>query len=456
MPKAKTIGTDLTQGSILRLLLIFVLPIFFTNLIQQFYNIVDVIVIGQFAGSEGTVGVSTGGEVINLLTFVSMGFSSAAQVYISQLYGVRDHKKIRETIGTLLCLMGLLSLVFMVLSMLLCTPVLRLMNTPVEALSQSHDYMMITALGMPFIFGYNAVCGILRGMGESKRPLEFIAISATANIFLDLFFVAVLDMRSAGTAWATLLSQFAAFAASLAFMYRKREHFQFDFKLRSFTMKKTHLKVLIELGIPLAASSTFIHLSQLYCNAQVNTFGLVASAVNSVGNKVVRFANIITSSINTGAAAMIGQNLGARKFDRVKKITYIALALASVMALLNCTVCVFAPTAVFRAFSSDPAVIDAGVPFMHISVITFLLSAWQGPYNGVVTGSGHARLSFVIGMLDGVVLRIGISLFLANVMGMGVYGYYYGNALARLAPCVICTWYFYSGRWTRRKLLSEG
>ena len=92
---------------------------------------------------------------------------------------------------------------------------------------------------------------------------------------------------------------------------------------------------------------------------------------------------------------------------------------------------------------------------MHISVITFLLSAWQGPYNGVVTGSGHAKLSFVIGMLDGVVLRIGISLFLANVMGMGVYGYYYGNALARLAPCVICTWYFYSGRWAKRKLLSE-
>ena len=455
MPKAKTIGTDLTQGNILRLLLIFVLPIFFTNLIQQFYNIVDVIVIGQFAGSEGTVGVSTGGEVINLLTFVSMGFASAAQVYISQLYGVRDHEKIRETIGTTLSLMGLCSLVFMALSMLFCRPLLTLMNTPAEALAQSYDYMMVTALGMPFIFGYNAVCGILRGMGESKRPLEFIAISATANIFLDLFFVAVLGMKSAGTAWATVLSQIAAFAASLVFMYRKRAHFQFDFKLRSFAMKKAHLKVLIELGVPLAASSTFIHLSQLYCNAQVNAFGLVASAVNSVGNKVVRFANIITSSINTGAAAMIGQNLGARKFDRVKKVTYIALALAFVMALLNCAVCVFVPTVVFRAFSSDPAVIEAGVPFMHISVITFLLSAWQGPYNGVVTGSGHAKLSFVIGMLDGVVLRIGISLFLANVMGMGVYGYYYGNALARLAPCVICTWYFYSGRWAKRKLLSE-
>lgn len=169
MPKAKTIGTDLTQGNILRLLLIFVLPIFFTNLIQQFYNIVDVIVIGQFAGSEGTVGVSTGGEVINLLTFVSMGFASAAQVYISQLYGVRDHEKIRETIGTTLSLMGLCSLVFMALSMLFCRPLLTLMNTPAEALGQSYDYMMVTALGMPFIFGYNAVCGILRGMGESKR-----------------------------------------------------------------------------------------------------------------------------------------------------------------------------------------------------------------------------------------------------------------------------------------------
>lgn len=455
MARERKIGMNLTEGPILSTLCVFILPIFMTNLVQQFYNMVDVMVAGLYVGNAGTVGVSTGGEIVSLLTFVSMGFSNGAQVYISQLYGQENHKKIKETIGTSLSLMILMSLVFLVLSMAFCRPALRILNTPEEAMGQSYDYMMITALGLPFIFGYNAVCGILRGMGEARRPFFFVLVSAVANIFLDILFVAALGMGAAGTAWATVIAQIAAFAAAILFMYRKREHFDFDFRLRSFAMKAEHVKVLMELGVPLAASTTFIHLSQLYCNAQINSFGLVDSTVNGIGNKVVRFANLITSSINTGASTMIGQNLGAKKYDRAKKTVYVSMGLAAAMGLLNCGFCVFAPRAVLRLFTTDPAVIEAGVTFMHISVITFLLAAWQGPYQAMVTGAGHARLNFIVGVLDGVILRIGISIVLAKGFSLGVIGYYYGNALARLAPCVICMAYFYSGRWKTRMLLAE-
>lgn len=455
MAKENKIGLNLTEGNILKMLLVFILPIFMTNLVQQFYNIVDVVIVGQYVGKTGTVGVSTGGEIVNLLTFVSIGFSGGAQVYISQLYGQNDHTRIRETIGTTLTLMFLMSVVFMVFSLLLCKPALGILNTPGEAMGQSYDYMMITALGLPFIFGYNAVCGILRGMGEAKRPFVFILISAVANIFLDLLFVAVFDMKAAGTAWATVIAQIAAFAAALVFMYQKRGHFQFDFKPASFLMKQEHVKILMELGVPLAASTTFIHLSQIYCNAHINAFGIIDSTVNGIGNKVVRFANLITSSINTGASTMIGQNLGARKYDRAKQTVYTSMGLAVIMGVLNCMLCVLAPKAVLRLFTADPEVIEAGVIFMRISVITFILAAWQGPYQAMVTGAGHAKLNFLVGMLDGVILRIGISVVLAEVLGWGVTGYYYGNALARLAPCVICTVYFYSGKWKSRELLAR-
>lgn len=453
--KGKKLGMDLTQGNISRQLLVFVLPIFLSNLVQQFYNMADVAIIGQFGGSTGTVGVSTGGEIVNFVTFVSMGFSNAVQVYISQLVGSGERGRIREATGTALTILTALSLCLMAATMLFCTPLLQLLNTPGEAMKDAYGYMMVTALGLPFIFGYNAICSILRAMGESRRPLEFILISAVSNVVLDVLFVVVLDMGSVGTAWATVIAQVAAMVASVVFMYRNKAHFYFDFKWESFRIKRKHALVLVKLGVPMAASSSMIHISQLYCNARINSFGIVASAVNSIGNKVVRFANIISTSINTGASAMIGQNIGAKKYDRVKEITYTASIIGFAMAAVNIALCVFAPRLYFRVFSSDPNVVEAGVPFMRISILTFILSAIHGPFNGVVNGSGNARLSFIVSMLDGVVLRIGISILLTDLLGFGVYGFYYGNALARLAPCVLCTAYFFSGKWKERKLLSE-
>lgn len=455
MTAEKRIGIDLTTGRILPVLLIFVLPIFLSNTIQQLYNAADLMIIGRFVGSEGTVGVSTGGEIVSLFTFVSNGFQNAVQVYVAQLAGKREEKKIRDTIGTALSFLTLVSLLLMLFTMIFCRVLLTLINTPPEAFEQAVDYMMITALGLPFIFGYNAVCGILCGMGESRRPLEFVTVAAVSNIFLDIFFVVFLKMGAAGTAWATVLAQFLAFGASLTFLYQKREQFGFEFKVSYFKIRKQHLVVLLKLGIPLAAQSAFIHLSQLYCAARVNQYGLVMSAVNSVGNKIVRLANIITTSLNAGTSALVGQNLGARKYIRVRHTVYTALVLGISLAAVNTLMAIFIPRQVFSVFSNDPEVIEYGVMYMHISIITFILSGLHGPFGGVVTGSGFSTLNFIMGMLDGVILRIGISLFLAEVVGVGVYGYFYGNALARLAPLFIASFYFFSGKWEKRKLLSE-
>jgi len=182
---------------------------------------------------------------------------------------------------------------------------------------------------------------------------------------------------------------------------------------------------------------------------------MVASATNSIGNKVVRFANLINNSINTGVAAMVGQNLGARQYDRAKQVVYTALRFSMTLAVINCIMALSVPRLLFGVFSSDAAVLDMGVTFMQISCVTFILSCWMGPFNAMVNGSGFAALNFAIGILDGVVLRISFSLFFDLVLGMGVYSYFWGNSLARLAPCVISSVYFFSGKWKERKLLGE-
>lgn len=389
------------------------------------------------------------------MTFIGNGFQNAIQVYIAQLSGKQEHKKIRDTVGTSLSFMLSFGLVLMAVIILLCSELLILINTPAKAYNQAWKYMMITALGLPFIFGYNAVCGILCGMGESKRPLEFIAIAAVTNVFLDLLFVAGFGMGADGTAIATVMAQMFAFAASIYFLYRKRTVFDFELKSAYFRIRTEHLTVLLQLGIPLAAQSALIHASQLYCSARVNQYGLVMSAVNSIGNKIVRLANILTTSMNAATSAMVGQNLGARKYERIYKVVYTAWGIGMVLAAINIVMALVIPRQVFSVFSNDPEVIEAGVSYMRISVLAFILAGVHGPFNGVVTGSGYSLLNFIMGMLDGVILRIGISLILADVVGMGVYGYFYGNALARVAPFIIAVAYFYSGKWKTRKLLSE-
>lgn len=168
------VGTNLTEGPIMSSLLLFAIPIVLTNLVQQLYSMVDLIVIGQYVGNIGTVGVNTGGEMADLVTPVAMGFSTAGQIYIAQLFGAKADRKIKQTVGTLLSFMMMISVALVFVAFFFHRTILELLNCPPEAMSQAANYMIITALGYPFIFGYNAVCGILRGMGESKRPLYFI------------------------------------------------------------------------------------------------------------------------------------------------------------------------------------------------------------------------------------------------------------------------------------------
>lgn len=449
------VGTDLTQGNITRTLLIFALPLLLSNIIQQLYNTVDLIIIGQYMGSTGTVGVSTGGEAASMFTFISMGFSSAGQIYVSQLHGRHDQVRIQGAIGTLLSFMLMISLIAAAICIFLGEPILRLMNTPQEAFVQAMNYMRITALGLPFVFGYNAICAILRGMGESKRPLLFVTIAAISNIFMDLLLVIVCRMEAAGTALATIIAQFASFAASVIFMLKRKQHFQFDFKWKSFAIQKEPFLIYMKLGIPYTLHSVFIHFSQIFCNSLINSYGLVASACNSVGNKITRFANILMNSITQASGTMVGQNLGAGKIERVQKTVKCSLTYAYIICVLNCALSVLCPRLIYGIFTTDQEVIKMGVAFLLINLITFVLSAWMGSFGAVVTGSGNAKINFIAGMLDGVLLRIGISLLCAYVLNMGVYGFFLGNALARLAPCVIYALYYLGGRWKTYKLLSD-
>lgn len=450
----KTVGKNLTEGPVLPLLISFAIPMVLTNVIQQLYSMVDLMVIGQYVGSVGTVAVSTGGELSDLMTPLASGFATAGQIYIAQLVGAGDSEKTKSVIRTLLTLMLTVSLAITVLAIVFSRQFLQILNCPEEAFQEALSYLLVTSIGMPFIFGYNAICAILRGMGESKRPLIFVGISATVNIFLDLLLVCVLKWDAFGTAVATVASQIGACLAAFYFLYKSREHVGLELKFSYLRMDKGDLKILFRLGIPQMVRVLCVQFSMLWVKSNINSYGLVASATYSVGNKVEKFMNLFIQGLDSAGGAMIGQNLGARKVDRVKeimrKMLVISLAIGVLVAILFLTV----PKLFYSVFTNDPEVIEYGVTYLRIMSVGCIVVAFSGVMKSISTGAGAAMLSLILGIMDGV-SRVLVCLFFAYVLLQGAESYFWGAALCQLLPGIIAMSYYLSGKWKTKKLLSE-
>ena len=451
----RKVGLDLTEGPLAKSLLVFASPIVLAALIQQLYSVVDLIIIGQYMGNTGTVGVSTGGEVADMVTPIATAFSTAGQIYIAQLIGAKKTEGVKSAIGSLLTLMMLLSLSFAAVSLVFVRGILTLLHCPEEAFSQAVNYQIITAIGIPFIFGYNAVCGILRGMGESKAPMTFILIAAVSNIVLDLLFVMVFQWEAAGTAIATVLAQLASFLAALLFLLRHKEQFGFVLKLSYFRANRHDLKIICSLGIPQAIRSSLVRLSMFWVNSQVNSFGLVISSVNSIGNKLQKFLDIFSSSIAQASAAMIGQNLGAGKKERAGRVVWVTLGSCLCIALAISALIVAFPRFAFGVFTQDEEVLAMADLYLKILVAHFIWSAVVSAFQSMVIGSGYASMNFAVGILDGIVCKIGLGILFGYAMKMGAVGFFIGTAWSRAIPAMICFAYYISGKWKTRKLLTE-
>lgn len=460
----RQVGRDLTSGPIMSSLLMFALPIVCTDLIQQLYSMVDLIIIGHFVGNVGTVGVNTGGEIADFLMPVATAFAAAGQIYIAQLAGAKKFEEQKSAIGTFITLMLAASLGFMVLTVVATDPILHLLNCPEIAMGQARAYMIITAVGLPFIYGYNAVCGVLRGMGESKRPLLFIIIAAVVNIFLDILLVAAFDLGAAGTAIATVFSQIASFAASFLYMYKRKETFAFELKLSYFKCDRHHMAVLLKLGLPQALRSVLVRASMMWVNSSVNACGDIASGTNGIGNKLQKFLEIFSASMSQASAAMVGQNLGAKKQDRARKAVLCTLLCSVSFGVVISAVIMIFPHQVFGVFTPDEAVQALGVYYIQMLAVHIIVSAVTSSFQSMVIGSGNAALNFVIGILDGVVCKVGLSLLFVYVIFqvtpetdwfMTTLGYFWGTGLSRVLPAFVCIAYFFSGKWKNLSLVSD-
>ena len=448
--KKETMVKDMTTGNVTMLLLSFALPLFVSNALQAVYNIVDMIVVGQFIGGAGMSAVSIGGDILNLLTFVAMGFSSAGQVLVARDVGSQRMDQVKKTIGTMFTFLLGISLLISVGCYFIRHDILRWLNTPAESYEFTLSYTVTCIVGLFFIYGYNIVSAILRGMGDSRRPFLFIAIAATLNIVLDIVFVAGCGMKVFGAALATVISQAGSFVISLIYLYRRKESFGFDFKLKSFRIEPVALKPLVALGIPMAIQSAAISLSKIVLMSWINLFGVVYSALAGVYNKINVVIGIVSNSFTAAGSTMVGQNLGAKQYDRVPKI----LKTVGFCTILISTVFTLGivgfQDSVYHLFTSDEAVLANAYILLIPIVLNFYGAATRSIAFSLINGSGNTKLNYAVAVLDGIISRIGIAALLGFAVKMGCQGFWYGDALAGFIPIVIGMCYYIS--WSKSKI----
>ena len=449
--KEKTLIKDYTRGNIPKQLLTFATPLFLSSLLQVVYNMVDMIIVGNVMGEVGLSAVSVGGDVSNFLTFFGMGFASAGQIIIAKYIGSGQREKVGRFIATMFSTLTAAAVLISAVCILLRRPILLLMNTPDEALTEALGYSTVCIIGLVFIYGYNTMSAVLRGLGDSKHPFVFISIAALLNVILDLLFVISFDMGATGAALATVISQGVSFLCCAVFLYVKRREVGFTVSASDFIkIDRAMLSDLTKLGLPMAIKFGSVQFSKLFVNSFINSYGVAVSAFAGVANKISSISNLISNSLNTAGSSMVSQNIGARKYSRVPKIALsIAVATFTIAITLSALTLTF-PEQIFGIFIEEEgrdSVMAIGMEYLPVAVLMFFGSACRAPANAIVNGSGNYRVNFATAILDGIVLRIGLSLLFGLTLDMKYIGFWLGDALAGFTPMVVGIFFYLSGKW---------
>lgn len=440
-----TLEKNLTEGSVVIQLIKFALPFMLSNLIQTLYNVADMVIVGNYTGTEGISGVNIGGQVTFIITNIVIGLSVGGTVVIAQYLGSGDRRGMSESIKTLITFLLVAAVVLTFTMILLADVILRLMQTPPEAYKQAKDYLDITLAGTIFIFGYNAFSAILRGMGDSKRPLIFVSIACIVNVFLDLLLVGVFDMAAAGAAYATVASQALSMIACI--VYLKRTGFEFDFKPSSFRFYKDRFFMLLKVGIPISVQNVITNFSFLVLTTIANGMGVSASAAVGIVGKYNGFAILPAIAVGSSVSAMVAQNMGAGMIDRAKKTFHTGFVLAFSVSLVVFVITQLIPGQILSLFGDDPEMIAAGVQYVRTFSLDYLIVPMTFCLNGIITGSGHTIISSVGGVMAAVGFRIPMAILMGLVLDKGLLGLGLAAPAASIGAGAILLVYYLSGKW---------
>lgn len=386
---------QITEGVIWKQLLIFFFPILFGTFFQQLYNTADAMIVGHFVGKQALAAVGgTTGTLINLLIGFFTGLASGATVIIAQFYGAKKADKVHWAVHTSIAFSIAAGIGLMIVGIVFSRPMLQVMQTPADVIDYAVLYIRIFFAGTIANLLYNMGAGILRAIGDSKRPLYYLIICCFANIGLDLLFVAVFHMGVAGAALATILSQFLSAVLVLGALMRTKDMYRLEWK--KLRIDGIMLKRIIRIGLPAGMESAMYSISNVIVQAGVNTLGTDSVAAWAAYGKVDGLFWMMVSALGISATTFIGQNYGAKKVERVHQGIRVCMMLAVIMTLIMDGVLLVAGDFLMSMFTSDAAVREIGSQLLHFMVPTFLTYVVIEIFSGALRGVGDAWMPMLI------------------------------------------------------------
>lgn len=395
---------DMTEGTPWKKIVAFSIPMILGNIAQQLYSTVDSIVVGQYVGDNALAAVGSSTPILNLILVLFIGISMGSGIMVSQYYGARDRERLSQTIGSSITLTAVSSLILMVFGSVLIRPVLEMLNTPATIIDWCESYLFILLMGISGVAYYNMFCGILRGLGDSLSALVYLLVATVINIILDLWFVAGLKMGVSGVALATIIAQFVS--AILCLFKLRRMTDMFDLELSYLKPNMENMMTVLRLGLPSGITQAIFSLAMVVVQSLTNSFGELVIAANVIIMRVDGFAMMPNFSFGTAMTTYTGQNVGAKRMDRVyqgaKQGTLIAVATS---AVITGTIVIFGKY-LMGIFTSTTELVNLSSSMMRLLAVGYVAMAVTQSLSGVMRGAGDTMTPMWISMATTVAIRV--------------------------------------------------
>ena len=443
---------DLTTGSVTKQLMKFAVPFLLSNLLQALYSVADMIIVGHFRGAIGITGVNIGSQINILVTGAALGLAVGGTVLIAQYGGAHKFGEQRKTIGTLFTLYMVIAVIMTAVMLMFGKPLLDLLGTPKEAYGEAESYYDICMAGLVFLFAYNVISAILRGMGDSKRPLYFVLIAAIGNIVGDYILCGPFDMGAAGAAYATVGAQGLSVILSLIYLFKNK--FFAEYHASDFKIDKEKAIMLLKIGLPSSVQQVVVSFSFLTLTALVNSLpnALVASACQGIGGKVNSFAILPALAMSSAVSSMAGQNIGAGEIDRAKKTMFAGMRIAFLISAVVFVIVEAFPDFIIGLFDKTPETIETGRTYLRFIALDYLLVPFVFCMNGLAIGAGYTNFALFNACFSSIIVRVPLAYIVVKVSTLGFNGVGLATGLASAASIIVGIIFISSGKWKKPKI----
>lgn len=396
--------SNLTKGSVLKNLILFSLPYLLSSFLQTFYGLADLFIVGQYNGADSSSAVSIGSQVMHMVTLVIVGLAMGSTVMISQSVGAQNEKRAAKTIGNTVTIFLIVSVVMTAVLLAFADGIVSIMSTPDKAVSQTKTYLMICFAGIPFITAYNIISCILRGLGDSKSPMYFVAVACGFNVLIDFVLIGHFGMGAAGAALGTVISQTISVVVALVVLLKRN----MGIKLRrtDFIPDRDIIAYIFKVGAPVSVQDLFIQISFIIITIIANRRGLVVSAAVGIVEKIIGFLFLIPSAMLAAISAIAAQNIGAGLHKRARETLRFGIVITVTCGIIFSVICQFASPAIVGLFTDDEDVIRMGVQYLKSYVFDCALAAIHFCFSGYFCACGRSVYSFIHNIISALAIRI--------------------------------------------------